>query len=113
MTLPIVDRHAHVLDGKSGNRALGEHLTHAFLDCRYVLARNGSAYHIVHELEPGAALERFDAQEHFAELARTARLFLVAAVPLGRTHDGLAVWNARRMRLHAHAVVLGHALEHH
>ena len=74
---------------------------------------NRSAHHFVDELETLAALERLDAQEHLAELPRAAGLLLVPAVPFRLARDGLAIGNARRVRLHAHAVALRHALEQH
>src|SRR6185437_4176542 len=113
MALAVVYRDTHVLDGKSRDRPLGKDLAHTLLDRRDELARNGSAHHIVDELEPGASLERLDAQIHLAELAGTASLLLVPAVPLGWTHDRLPVGDARRMGLHVHAVAFGHALEQH
>jgi hypothetical protein len=72
-----------------------------------------STDHVVHELEARAALESLYAQKDLAELSRPTRLLLVPAVPVGGTHDGLAVRNARRFRLDVHAVALGHALEQH
>ena len=113
MVLAVVHRDAHVLDWKASERAFAQHLAHALFHRRNVLARDGAAHHVVDELEAGAATERFDAQVHLAELPRPAGLLLVPAMALGRTGDGLAVGNARRVRLHVHAVALSHALEQH
>ena len=77
------------------------------------LPRDRAAHHFVDELESRAALERLDPQEHFAELARAAGLFLVPAVAFGRARDGFAVGNARRMGFDVHAIALRHALEQH
>ena len=113
MVLAVVDRDAHVLDRKSGERPLAQHLTHALLHRREVLPGNRPAHHIVHELKARAAPERLDAQKHLAELSGAAGLLLVPAVSLGGPRDGLPVRDARRMSLDVHAVALGHALEQH
>ena len=63
--------------------------------------------------KPCAAIERLDAQIHLAELAGAAGLFLVAVMTFGRARDRLAIGNARRVRLAAHAVALAHAIEQH
>ncbi len=56
--------------------------------------------------KPLAARQRFDAQEHLAELARAAGLLLVAMVAFGLAADGLAIGDARRTRLHLDAVLV-------
>src|SRR6185503_20820564 len=111
--LAVVHRDPNVLHRKARDRALAQHLPHALLDCRNELSRNRATHHFVDELEPAPPLQRLDAQIDLAELARAARLFLVTAVTLGGTRDGLAIRNARRMRLHVYAVALRHALQHH
>src|SRR3990167_9406932 len=57
------------------------------------------------------ARQRLDAQVHFAELARAAGLFLVAAVPLGFLGDGLAIGNLRRRSRNLELVLLRHLLQ--
>ena len=45
---------------------------------------NRAALDLVEEFEAAAARQRFDAQEHFAELTGAAGLFLVAVMTFGR-----------------------------
>jgi hypothetical protein len=99
MVLAVVDDHAHVLHRITGDRAAAQHLAYAFLDRGHELPGNRAAFHFVHELEAGAARQRFDAQEHFAELAGAAGLLLVAVMAIGVRGDGFAIGDARRMRL--------------
>ncbi|EEF93536.1 hypothetical protein CATMIT_01832, partial [Catenibacterium mitsuokai DSM 15897] len=104
--LAVVDDHAHVLDRVAGHGAVVQHLTHAFLHRRQELAGNGAALDLVDELEAAAARQRFDAQEHLAELAGAAGLLLVPVMAFGAAGDGLAVGDARRARLHFHPVLV-------
>src|SRR5690606_40380612 len=97
--LAVVHDRSHVLQTETGNDAFIEHLPNAFLDGRNELRRDGAAHDFVDELEALPAPERLDAQEHFAELARAARLFLVSMVTFRRARDRLAIGNARRVRL--------------
>ncbi len=60
-------------------------LSHALLHGRDELAGNRTTHHFIDEFEPLAALERFDSQEHFAELTGAAGLFLVAAMAFSLT----------------------------
>ena len=113
MVLAVVHDDAHVLQRIAGDRPFGQHLAHAFLDRRNELVGDRAADHLVDELESRAARQRLDSQVHLAELARAAGLLLVAAMAFRPARDGLAIGNARRMRLDVHAVALGHALEHH
>ena len=53
--LAVVDADAQVLQCKAGDRALGQHLAHAFLDGRDELARDRAADDVVDELEARAA----------------------------------------------------------
>jgi len=73
-------------------------LAHAFLDCGQELARDRPAFHRIDELETFATRQGFDAQEHFAELARAARLLLVAMMSLSRRPYGFAVGDTWRTR---------------
>jgi len=97
MRLAVVDHHPHVLQGISGHRAAAQHLAHAFLDRGDELAGDGAALDLVDELEAAAARQRFDAQEHLAELAGAAGLLLVAMMALGLAADGFAVGDLRRL----------------
>ena len=106
VVLAVVDDHAHVLQRIAGDRAAGEHLAHAFFHRGHELAGNGAALDLVDELEAAAARHRFDAQEHFAELAGAAGLLLVAVVAFGLGADGFAIGDARRVGLHLDAVAL-------
>src|SRR6218665_1307607 len=95
VVLAVVHHDAHVDHGVAGDRAVGQHLAHAFLDRRDELARDRAAPDFVGEREARAAPEWLDAQEDFGELAGTAALLLVAVVALGRRGHGLAVGDAR------------------
>ena len=83
VVLAVVDDHAHVLQRIAGDRAAVQHLAHAFLHRGHELAGDGAALDLVDELEAAAARQRFDAQEHLAELAGAAGLLLVAVVAFG------------------------------
>ncbi len=80
MVLAVVDGDPNVLQWKAGESPFSEGQSHALLHGRYELARNRTTHHFIDEFEPLTALERFDSQEHFAELTRAAGLFLVAAM---------------------------------
>ena len=113
MVLAVVHDDAHVLQRVARDRAFAQHLAHSFFYRGNELVGNRAAHDLVDELEARAARERLDLEVHLAELARAAGLLLVAAMAFGRARDGLAIRNARRVRLDVHAVPLGHALEHH
>ena len=68
-----------------------DHYPHAFFHGGHELHWNRAALDLVTELQPGAALHRFDAQFHFSELARAAALLLVAIARGGHAGDGFAV----------------------
>ena len=112
MVLAVIHDHANVVHRITGERSLLEHLAYAFFDCRYELRRYRPALDLVDELESRAALERLDFQEHFAELARAAGLFLVSMMPFGAGGDRLAIRDFRRSRVDFGLVSLGHLLEH-
>ncbi len=109
--LAVVDDDPNVLQRKPRDSAFAESQSHALLHRGNELAGNGAADHFIDEFEPLAALERFDAQEHFPELPCAARLFLVAAMSLSLLRDRFPIRNAGRMGVHVHAVALGHSLE--
>ena len=113
VVLAVVDRDAQVLDREARERPFAEHLAHALLHRRDVLAGNRTAEDVVDELEAAAAPERLDAQVHLAELPGPAGLLLVPVMAVGRAGDRLAVRDARRVGLHVHPVALRHALEQH
>src|SRR5690606_14045219 len=104
-------RDSHILDRVARDRALGQHLSGAFLDGRYVLAGNRASDHLVRELESRAARQRLDAQEDLAELARAAGLLLVAMVPLGAARHRLAIRDLRRTGLELEPELVLDALE--
>src|SRR6185312_1781716 len=80
MMLAIVDGDPDILQGKSREGTFREHLSYAVLHRGYELPRNRASHHVIHELEARAALQRLDAQEHFAELTGAAGLLLMPAV---------------------------------
>src|SRR5690606_40358863 len=99
VVLAVVHGHPDVLQRVAGNRAAGEYLAHALLDRRDELSGNDAALDLVGELEAAAARQRFDPQEHLAELPGTAGLLLVPVVSLGLAADRLAIGDAWRMGL--------------
>ena len=111
MVLAVDHGDAHVLQLIAGDRAVLQHLAHALFHCRQELVGDGAALDRIDELEAAAARQGLDAQEHLAELPGTAGLLLVAVVAVGRCAHRLAVGDARRARLHLHAVALLHALQ--
>jgi len=69
--LAVHQHHLDVLDRKTRQRAFGECLTDAFLDCGQEIGRNSTALYLVAQFDATAARQRFDPQGHLAELART------------------------------------------
>src|SRR5688500_3180380 len=108
MMLAVIHADAYILQRKAGDHAFREHLTDALLHSRDELRWNRAADDVVDELEAGPARQRFDAQRHFPELARPARLFLVSMMAVRRACDCFPIRNARRMRFALHAVTLAH-----
>src|SRR5581483_7108551 len=102
-----------VLHGEPSEGALAQRLAYTLLDGRNELSRDGAADDLVDELESRSPLEHLDAQEHLSELPGPTRLLLVPAMALRSARDGLAIRDARGMRLHAHSITLAHPLEQH
>src|SRR5581483_1773798 len=95
-----------ILQRKSRKGTFREHLSYALLHRGDELPRNRASHHVIHELEARAALQRLDAQEHFAELTGAAGLLLMPAVTFRGAGNRLPVGNAGRVRLHVHTVAL-------
>ena len=69
-----------VLCRKAGDHALGQRLTHAFLDRRHELARIVPPFDLVHtNSEACAARQRLDAQMHRQTVGAAARFVAVLA----------------------------------
>ncbi|MCY1294133.1 hypothetical protein D9M68_575610 [compost metagenome] len=111
MTLAVVHRDLDVLHREAGQRPGGQRRAHALLHRGNELSGNHPAFHRIDEFEAGAARQRFDAQEHLAELAGAAGLLLVPRMAFGRVRGGLAVGDARRGGAHFQLVAAGQALQ--
>src|SRR5437016_3924706 len=69
----------------------------ALLDSGNVVARDGAAENVIHELELTAARQRFHLDLAVAVLAVSAGLLLVAALHIRFAADGLAIWHLGRL----------------
>ena len=84
MGLAVVDGDRDVDDGVAEDAPAGHGLDDPLFDRRDVLARDGTADHLVVEGEPLAPWQRLEPQMAHAELPVAARLLLVLALGVGR-----------------------------
>src|SRR4051794_40598104 len=95
-----VDEGHRAVDDPEAERSLVHRLSHAFLNRRDPLFRNGAAVDLLLEDEARAAGQGLHLDNHIAELAMTSRLLLVAALLGHRLPDRFAIADRRRMALH-------------
>ncbi len=101
--LPSKTGDLHVDHGEAEHAGVLHRLVDALLDRGDELAGDGAADDLVDELEPAAALERFDAEERDPELPVAAGLLLVLALGLRLVGDRLAVGDLHVLGLDFHA----------
>ena len=111
MVLAVVALDAHVDDREAVGAAGGHRLLDALLDGRDVVARDGAADDRVDELEPGAALQRADAQVGDRVLPVAAGLLLDLALGVAGADDRLAVRHRDVFGLDVHAELARQSLE--
>ena len=102
----VVEHHAEIHHGEAGQEAALGGFHNALLHGGDVVLGDGAAEDLVDEFELGAARERFHLDPAVAKLTVTAGLFLMAALDVGVTADGLAVRNFRRPEDYFDAVTL-------
>lgn len=94
--------------GISRQETFGHGILHALVDGGNEAARNLAAHDLIEEFVAAARIG-LDAKPAIAELARAARLLLVATLRFGGLSDGLAIRHAHRHEHRLDAVLLLHA----
>ncbi len=105
MVRTVIETHANIDHGITGQIAAGHGFSHAFLDCGNIIARDRAADNLIDELETFPRRERLDLEPSIAELAAAPGLFFQLSLGAGATANGFLVRDFGRLQNDFRAVL--------